>query len=134
MTPDTERNVATVRRFMAAAGPERRAERSNLLHQDFVVHEAGGLPFSGDYYGATGFLELMARMNDELDLTPGPIAIDPLGDHAVVARFRLEFTSRASGANVEMGIIEVYTLRDGRIAELDVFYKNPAAVSALLAE
>jgi uncharacterized protein len=134
MTADVERNIATVRRFMTSVGTEQRAERSGLLHKDFVVHAAGGLPFSGGYWGATGFFERLERMNDELELAPGPIAVDPVGEHEVVARFRLKFTSRASGASVEMGIIEIYTLRDGRIAELDVYYKDAAAVTDLLTE
>ena len=134
MAPDTaERSLATVRRFMAAAGAERKNERRSLLHDDFVVHEAGGLPFSGDYYGWQGFYELLNRMNDVLDLTASPITTDSLGDDAVAARFRLRFISRASGESVEMGLVEIYTLRDGRIAELDVYYKDPAAVAAILA-
>ena len=134
MAPDTAaRSLATVRRFMAATGAERRNERRSLLHDDFVVHEAGGLPFSGDYHGSQGFFELLNRMNDMLELTVGPITTDPLGDHAVAARFRLTFVSRASGKSVEMGLVEIYTVRDGRIAELDVYYKDPAAVAAILA-
>jgi uncharacterized protein len=134
MAPDTaERSLATVRRFMAATGAERRNERRSLLHDDFVVHEAGGLPFSGDYHGWQGFFELLNRMNDVLELTAGPITTDPLGDDVVAARFRLRFISRASGESVEMGLVEIYTVRDGRIAELDVYYKDPAAVAAILA-
>lgn len=134
MAPDTaERSLATVRRFMAATGAERRNERRTLLHDDFVVHEAGGLPFSGDYHGSEGFFELLNRMNDVLELAAGPITTDPLGYDAVAARFRLRFISRASGESVEMGLVEIYTVRDGRIAELDVYYKDPAAVAAILA-
>ena len=118
---------------MAAAGAEHRNERRGLLHDDFVVHEAGGLPFSGDYHGSQGFFELLNRMNDALELTVGPITTDPPGDDAIAARFRLTFISRASGKSVEMGLVEIYTVRDGRIAELDVYYKDPAAVAALLA-
>lgn len=133
MPPDTaDKRVATVRRFMAATGAERRDERTSLLHDDFVVHEAGGLPFSGDYHGPHGFFELLNRMNDVLELTVGSITTDPLGDDAVAARFRLRFISRTSGKSVEMGLVEIYTVRDGRIAELDVYYKDPAAVAALL--
>jgi uncharacterized protein len=131
MATDTaERSVATVRRFMAATGAERRNERRSLLHDDFVVHEAGGLPFSGDYHGSQGF-ELLNRMNAVLELKAGPITADALGDDAVAARFRLTFISRASGKSVEMGLVEIYRVRDGRIAELDVYYKDPAAVAAL---
>jgi ketosteroid isomerase-like protein len=126
-------NVDTVRRFMAATSAEQRNERCALLHDDFVVHEAGGLPFSGDYHRSQGFFELLNKMNDLLELTVGPITTEPLGDDAVAARFRLTFTSRTSGKSVEMGLVEIYTVRDGRIAELDVYYKDPAAVAALLA-
>jgi hypothetical protein len=134
MAPDTaERSLATVRRFMAATGAQRRDERRSLLHDDFVVHEAGGLPFSGDYHGWQGFFELLNRMSDVLELTAGPVTTDPLGDDAVAARLRLRFISRASGESVEMGLVEIYTVRDGRIAELDVYYKDPAAVAAILA-
>jgi uncharacterized protein len=31
-----------------------------------------------------------------------------------------------------MSMAEVFTVRDGLIVELDVFYKNPSAVAALL--
>ena len=134
MAPDTaDKNIDLVRRFMAATGAERQHERRSLLHDDFVVHEAGGLPFSGDYHGPQGFFELLNRMNDVLDLAVGSIATEPLGDDAVAARFRLTFISRASGKSVEMALVEIYTVRDGRITELDVYYKDPAAIAALLA-
>jgi len=134
MAQDTaEGSLATVRRFMAATGVERRNERRSLLHDDFVVHEAGGLPFSGDYYGPEGFFELLRRMNHVLELTAGPVTTDPLGSDAVAARFRLTFLSRATGKSTEMGLVEIYTVRDGQITELDVYYKDPAAVAALLA-
>jgi uncharacterized protein len=125
-------NVETVRRFMAATGAHRWYERCGMLHDDFVVHEAGGLPFSGDYRGGRGLLDLLTRMHDLLELVAGPITLDPLGIDVVLARFRLQFISRTSGRSVEMGVAEFYTLRDGHIAELDVYYKDPSAVTALL--
>ena len=53
-------------------------------------------------------------------------------DDRVAIYYRLTFTSRASGESVEMGMAEVFTVRDALIAELDVYYKNPSAVAALL--
>jgi hypothetical protein len=32
-----------------------------------------------------------------------------------------------------MGLVEIYTVRNGLITELDVYYKDPSAVAALLA-
>jgi hypothetical protein len=54
-------------------------------------------------------------------------------DDKVVLYYRLTFTARASGESVEMSMAEVFTVHDGLIVELDVFYKNPSAVEALLA-
>jgi hypothetical protein len=125
--------VETVRRFMAATGAERQNERLSLLHDDFVVHEAGGLPFSGDYHGSQGFFDLLNRMNDVLELAAGPITTDPLGDHAVAARFRLTFISRASGKRRPDATCRDLHGAGRRIAELDVYYKDPSAVAALLA-
>ena len=135
MSTDTaDTGPAIVRRFMNATGADGRPERTRLLHEDFVVSSAGGLPFSGDYRGPRGFFDLMEKMTEVLDLTPGPIALNPLGQNAVAASFRLTFTARSSGKCVEMDLVEIYTLRDGLIIKLDVYYKDPSAVAALIAD
>jgi uncharacterized protein len=48
-------------------------------------------------------------------------------------RSRLKVTARASGNSVDMSLFEIYTVRDWLIVELDVYYKDPSAVAALLA-
>lgn len=68
-----------------------------------------------------------------LELTPSPDMQYLVDDDNVVLYYRLTFTARASGKSVEMGVAEVLTVRDGLIVELDVYYKNPSAVTALLA-
>ncbi len=68
-----------------------------------------------------------------LDLTPSPEMQYLVDGDKVVIYYRLTFTARASGDSVEMRVTEVFTVRDGRIAELDVFYKDPSAVAGLLA-
>ncbi len=97
------------------------------------MSSAGGLPFSGEYRGPQGFFDLMGKMNDVLDLSPGPIALNAVGQDTVVTRFRLRFTARSSGKYVEMDLVEIYTLRDGLIIKLDVYYKDPSAVAVLIA-
>jgi uncharacterized protein len=137
---------ATVDRFMQALMAERFDEaRGLLLHDDFVVHEAGGVPYSGEYRGPQGFFELFAKMNEDLELAPDPavqyLLADLLADDTadlpiddtVAIRYRLKFTARASGRSVEMSLVEIYTVRAGLITELDVYYKDPSAVAALLA-
>lgn len=125
--------VFTVRQFSKALGEKDLERACALLHPDLVVQEAGGLPYSGKYDGPQGFRELLAKMNDSMELTPGPVTRDALSDDTVASRFRLTFTARKSGESVEMALVELYKVRDGLIVELDVYYKDPAAVAALLA-
>jgi ketosteroid isomerase-like protein len=71
-------------------------------------------------------------MNESMELTPGPVTRDCLSDDTVVSRFRLAFTARTSGESVEMDLVELYKVHDGLIVDLDVYYKDPSAVAALL--
>ncbi|MBW0019027.1 MAG: nuclear transport factor 2 family protein [Mycobacterium sp.] len=123
---------AVVGEFMKAIAEERFDEAGALLHDDFVVHEAGGMPFSGEYHGPQGFFDLYAKMNEGLELTPGEAIQYLLAEDTVAMRFRLKFTARASGSSLEMNLVEVYTVRGGLIVDLDVYYKDPLAITELL--
>lgn len=123
-----------VQEFVSAIGEARFDDARRLLHDDFVIHAAGDVPYRGDYLGPDGFFDLIAQMFTVLELTPSP-DMRYIADHDTVAlHYRLNFTARASGATAEMAVTEVVTVREGLITELDVFYKNPSAVTALLAE
>jgi uncharacterized protein len=124
---------AKVGGFVKAIAGEQFDDARALLDREFVVYEAGGLPYSGEYHGPDGFFELLGKMNQAMELTPGETFQYLLADGTVAIRGRLKFTSRASGQSVEMGLVEIYTVRDGLIVELDVYYKDPSAVAALLA-
>ncbi|HEX3289648.1 MAG TPA: nuclear transport factor 2 family protein [Mycobacterium sp.] len=123
---------ALVEKFVDAFGDGRLQDALGLLHDEFVVHAAGDVPYSGDYRGAEGFSELIAKMMAVLELTPSPDMQYIADGDKVVLYYRLTFTSRTSGNSVEMDVSEVFTVGDGLIAGLDVYYKNPSAVSALL--
>lgn len=71
-------------------------------------------------------------MNEGMELTPGEAIQYLLADDTVAMRYRLKFTARSTGKSIEMGLVEIYTVRDGLIAELDVYYKDPSAVAELL--
>ena len=118
-----------------AIGDGRLDDVRSLLHDEFVIHAAGGLPYSGDYHGRAEFLELLMKIYEVLELTPSPemqYLVDDQQEKAVLY-YRLTFTARASGESVEMSVAELFSVRDGLIVELDVFYMNPSAVTALLA-
>jgi uncharacterized protein len=123
---------SVVENFVVAFGEGRLEDALAMLHDDFVIHAAGDVPYSGDYVGAEGFRELITRMMAVLELTPSTDTQYLLDGETVAIYYRLRFTARASGESIEMPASEVFTVRDGLIAELDVFYKHPSAVTALL--
>jgi ketosteroid isomerase-like protein len=123
---------AVVETFVNAFGEGRLDDALSLLHDEFVVHAAGGVPYSGDYLGAEGFSELIAKILPVLDLTPSSEMQYVADGDQVVLHYRLTFTAHATAKSVEMSVAEVFVVRDGLIAELDVFYKEPSAVVALL--
>ncbi len=88
--------------------------------------------YSGDYVGAEGFSTPIAKILPVLDLTPSPEMQYLVDGDNVVIYYRLTFTAHASGMSIEMSVAEVFTVRDGLITELDVYYKNPSAVAARL--
>jgi ketosteroid isomerase-like protein len=132
MTAQTEDSRALIGKFVDAFGDRRLDDALSLLHDEFVVHAAGDVPYSGDYVGPSGFLELITKMTEALELSPSPDMQFLADSDKVVLHYRLKFTARASGENAEMSLAEVFTVRDGLIVELDVFYKNPSDVKALL--
>ncbi|WP_319435554.1 nuclear transport factor 2 family protein [Mycobacterium sp. RTGN5] len=134
MTTQTEASRALVMKFVEAFGGQRFDDAQRLLHDEFVAHAAGDVPYSGDYRGSAGFLELVTKMSGALEVLPTSEMHFIADGHTVVLHYRLRFTGRASGESAEMSMSEVFTIRDGLILELDVFYKNPAAVQALLAQ
>jgi ketosteroid isomerase-like protein len=123
---------ATVETFVEAFGEGRLDDALGLLHEEFVVHAAGSVPYSGDYQGVEGFRNLIAKMLPLLELAPSPEMGYLVDGDNVVLYYRLTFTARASGKSVEMPVTEVFTVRNGLITDLDVFYKNPSAVTALM--
>jgi ketosteroid isomerase-like protein len=125
-------NRTIVERFVGAFGDGRLADALSMLHEGFVVHAAGGVPYSGDYHGAEGFSTLITTMLNALELMPSTEMQYLVDGEKVVLHYRLTFTARTSAESVEMSVAEVFSVRDGLIAELDVFYKDPSAVVALL--
>jgi len=124
---------AIVDKFVTAIAENRLDDARTLLHDDFLVHEAGGLPYSGEYRGPQAFFDLLGKITEAMELTLGQSVQYLLADNTAALRSRLTFTARASGESVEMELIEIYTVHDELITELDVYYKDPSAVAALFA-
>src|SRR5205823_3276515 len=123
--------VAVVRRFLDLVLEGKLPEALGCLHEDFVIHAPPELPYGGDHHGPAGFGELVAGL--VAIAAPEQIGAPELRDagDCVVLRAPSRFTSHATGESVDVTVVELYFLRDGQIIEMDVYYKDPAAVAGL---
>lgn len=127
--------VTIVRDFYGKlASEETFPEALSLLDDDFVLHSPPGLPWGGEYRGPEGFVELMTRITGMV--TPeseGAMEFLDAGDRTVM-RATGRFVLPASGRSATTGLVEVFAVRDGKIIDMDIYYKDPATVAALVAQ
>jgi ketosteroid isomerase-like protein len=105
------------------------------MHPDIVVHEADSIPFYGGVHnGKDAFRrDLVGPMFDNYDIEIHQVTARDAGD--VVAVFiDMTFTSKATSKSIRMPIVEVSTLADGLIRNMDIYYKDSAAMAATFPE
>jgi ketosteroid isomerase-like protein len=120
-------------RFFAAVLGGDVATLRELVSPDCVVHEPADLPYGGEYVGVDGLLTMFGSVNRDLEFAiDGTPEFLPVDDGRVVLRANAVFTARTSGRTAAFPIAEIYTLSAGQIVDIDVFYKEPGAIRALL--
>lgn len=124
-------NLVVAQQFVDAFEREDRAAVAGLLHPDLVVHEADNLPYPGDYRGLDGFAELLKTLLRNYELKFVSAALHDAGE-VVTCEMTIQLTGRVTGRTLEMPMIELYRFTDGRISDIDVFYKDTKAVVDLL--
>ena len=135
MSATTSAGLDTVRRFYELVAAGRIDEVRLLLHEDLVIREPRDLPYGGDYHGRAGYDDIMGQIVSLAEIAVAesdPVQFLDSGN-PVVVHFTGRFTSRATGKVAETRIVELFTVRDGQIVELDVFYKEPSRVTDALA-
>jgi ketosteroid isomerase-like protein len=122
-------NVEVVERFEDAFVRGDMDEVLSLLTPDIVVHEAQSLPYPGDHRGHDGFIRLADAFNSVWEIVSDlDLAFLDAGEAHVVVLVAFDVVTRQTGVPLRLRLVEVYTVRDGRIAELDVYYRDTAAI------
>jgi ketosteroid isomerase-like protein len=122
-------NVEVVERFEHAFVRGDMDEVITLLSTDIVVHEAPSLPYAGDHRGIEGFLRLAEAFNGVWAIkSPLDLTFLDAGEDKVVVLVKYEAEARATGAVLTLPHVEVYTVQDGKITDLDVYYRDTAAI------
>ena len=130
-TESTEANVDLVRR-----GYEAYAERDlftilSLFDPEIEIVQTPDLPWGGHHRGLSGLKEFLSKLSAEVDALPAPEYYVPAGDDVAVVG-RLRGRTRRSGKEIDIAIVHVWTVRDGRIVRFAAYIDTPA-MKALLA-
>jgi ketosteroid isomerase-like protein len=126
-------DVEVVRRFTASLRNGDMPACLELLHPENVFAEADGLPFSGDYSGHDGFIRLLKDVGRLFEVKLSEPMMNDAGD-CVLVQLTGTFTSRVTGRSAEMPVVDLYRVRDGKVAHVDVYYKDTRAMYALCAD
>ena len=121
----SQRDVEEVEKFLTLVTAGDIENAVLQMSEDVVIDEAGSLPHSGTYRGRQGFLDLIAlfgRLYGGFALAD--TSVHDAGDF-IVARMTGTFTSKDGAKQAVMPVTEHYTMRDGKLAHADVYYKDP---------
>lgn len=135
-------NVATVDRLFRAVEESEDWESyiatcRRLCDPEVVIRETGPVPYQGEYHGYDG----LARHAEAWGATWGDLqsesdrALDAEFHEAgdlVVARFRLRAGSPDGEHTLDIPVVGIYRLRNGRLLEFHMFNGDHAKVTRFL--
>jgi uncharacterized protein len=95
-----------------------------LIHPDVVVAEPASLPCGGVHRGRKAFVEdVLGGILQRASFALAEATVRDAGD-VVVVQMKLKLTAHATSRTATMPIVELYTVRDGLVTEIDVYPKD----------
>jgi ketosteroid isomerase-like protein len=133
----SQRNVETIRNLFRGVEERDLGTYLAACDREVVIREPGSLPYGGEYHGleglrqhAAGWMRTWAPLQPEEERKLDAAFIDA-GDH-VIARWRLRARATDGSGTLNMPMVGIYELRDGKLVGAQMFYSDTAAVLRFL--
>jgi uncharacterized protein len=100
-----------------------RAAMEGMLHADFEVLEAAGLPYAGSYRGIDGWLQLCSAVVGTWSQFKLKF-IEYAGEYEnnLVIRFGISGRSRKTGNSFESTVMELWKFKDDKLISILPYY------------
>ena len=133
----SQENVETIRRLFWGVEERDLEAYTAAGHPEIVIREPGSLPYGGDFYGLEGmrlhaarWMQTWAALQPEDERKLEAAFIDA-GDY-VVARWRLRARAPDEDETLDMPMMGIYELRDGKLVGAQMFYSDTTEVLRFL--
>jgi ketosteroid isomerase-like protein len=97
---------------------------------DLEIIQTTELPWGGVHKGPDGAQKFFAKIAEHVDALPTPELFIPAGDDVAVVG-RLRGTAKKTGSFIDIPIVHVWTIRDGKFARFQAWIDTPAMREAL---
>lgn len=131
--PALQNNRDMIERFSALVMAGNMETAAALVHPDFVLTEADGLPYGGKWHGFVGLLRLLGTMADtwaDLAIETRSVIGEPDGTEFGLL-MQIAGKSTVTGKSFTTTAFEHWVVRDGLIAEISPHYWDTKTLSAL---
>jgi ketosteroid isomerase-like protein len=105
-----------------------------LIHPDVEVIEPDSLPYGGRCTGREEFFAgVVGVLAANFELTVTGVTIMEADARRAASSMTIEFKARRSGAAIAMPYVEIYDVRDGLVAKIDVYPQDAARLADFMA-
>ncbi len=101
----------------------------DVMAPNAVTRIPDSMPYGGDHIGREGFVRAAKAMNETWQIPDGlEMSFHDLEEDKVVQFVSWTGVSRHTGRSVPVRMMTLYTLRDRKIAEIDIYYWDTAEI------
>src|SRR5439155_9678781 len=116
----SESNAVVVERLLSAVRDLDVQAALGCLHPEVQVVEPVSLPYGGTHVGVAGFMTIFTKLTETASVSlPKFQVID--GGSVIVGHIELGLKAHAGRAELKLPVIELYTVSDGLITQIDVY-------------
>jgi ketosteroid isomerase-like protein len=127
----SDTNLEIVKKIYELGGKGDFAAFMALLDPSIVIYEADSMPYGGEHRGLAGVGALFQKLNEFVErFHAKPLQFFVSGAD-VAALIRVTGKARATGESIDMQVMEVWTLENGRATSIRPFYWDTAEFARL---